>query len=87
MTCHYVTLPTGGTAIVCTAGGAKRCPCGRLANRLCDWKLPSKRSGTCDAPLCGRCSTSPAPGRDLCAAHADAFRQWQAIWSAAGSGA
>jgi hypothetical protein len=49
----------------------KRCKgCGRPATLERDWKIPTRRSGTCDAPLCDRCSTSPAPGKDLCPKHA-----------------
>jgi hypothetical protein len=56
----------------------KRCPCGRRADRLCDWKVEGKRSGTCDAPICSRCSTKPAPEKDLCAKHAVALEEWRA---------
>lgn len=73
MTCHHVSLPGGGSAIVCTSGRAQRCSCGNRATLLCDWKMPNKRSGTCDAPLCPRCTTSPAPDKDLCKKHADAW--------------
>lgn len=76
MTCHHVTIPGGGSAIVCTQ--TRRCKCGRRAPLLCDWKIPSKRSGTCDAPICKRCVTSPQPGKDLCAKHAKAFEAWKA---------
>jgi hypothetical protein len=40
--------------------------------------VPGKRSGTCDAPICNVCGISPAPGKDLCAEHKVAFREWQA---------
>ena len=53
-----------GVAIVCTRG--RRCPCGRPATLECDWKVPTRKSGTCDAPICTGCTTSPAPGKDLC---------------------
>lgn len=78
MACEHVTLPGGGTAIIC---GSKRhfqkCRCGNRATLLCDWKIPGadepslvKVSGTCDAPLCPRCTSSPAPEKDLCPKHA-----------------
>lgn len=51
-------------------GPTQRCKCVRRATRLCDWKVPTKKSGTCDAPLCERCAIVPAPGKDLCQAHA-----------------
>lgn len=67
MTCHRVQTPHG-VAIVC--GPTKRCKCGNRATRECDWKVPTKKSGTCDAGLCPRCTTSPAPEKDLCPKHA-----------------
>lgn len=74
--CSVVKMPGGGVAIVCSRGHkAKRCACGRAANRLCDWKVKAKRSGTCDVPLCELCTHSPASEKDLCPKHA-------AEWSA-----
>lgn len=69
--CTRVAIPGGGVAIVC--GSVRRCACGRKATRLCDWKVRTRKSGTCDKPICDRCTTSPAPDKDLCAAHA---AQW-----------
>ncbi|MBB3691485.1 hypothetical protein [Sphingomonas sp. BK580] len=54
-----------------------------MATLACDWKVPTRRSGTCDAPICTRCTTSPAPEKDLCAAHAAAFETWRAARAAA----
>lgn len=76
MTCDRVAMPGGGTAIVCSA--TRRCKCRRRATLLCDWKVPERASGTCDAPLCDRCTTSPTPGKDLCSKHAQAFAVWKA---------
>ena len=74
MTCDRVV---GGTvAIVCSA--TRRCKCGTRATLACDWKVATRRSGTCDAPLCPRCTTSPARDKDLCPKHAIAFEQWKA---------
>src|SRR5215813_2507800 len=81
MACEHVKLPGGGSAIVC---GARRphtkCGCGRRATLLCDWKMENptdhkfaRGSTTCDKPLCERCTTSPAPDKDLCPKHAEAF--------------
>lgn len=68
---------TGGVAIVCgTFGSRKRCGCGAAATLACDWKVASRRSGTCDAPLCVRCAFSPAEGKDLCPDHRDAYARW-----------
>lgn len=82
MPCEHVTMPGGGHAIVCTSRRRQRCACGRVANRACDWKVPNRRSGTCDAPICRTCSTSPAKDKDLCPEHAQAFAEWKAARSA-----
>jgi len=76
VTCQNISLPGGGHAIVC--GPTRRCKCGRKATLECDWKVPSRKSGTCDRPICDRCTISPAPGKDLCPAHAAEFQQWKA---------
>lgn len=77
MTCEAVKLPGGGTAIVCSSRRRARCACGARAPLLCDWRMPKRRSGTCDAPVCKRCATSPAPEKDLCPEHAEMFQDWQ----------
>ena len=82
MACEQVSLPGGGVAIVCGTRSRQRCGCGTHATRLCDWKVAGKRSGTCDRPLCERCSTSPAAEKDLCPDHAQAFEDWCARRSA-----
>lgn len=80
MTCEHIELPGGVRGIVC--GRSKRRPkckgCGAPATLECDWKKPRKRSGTCYAPICDRCSVSPAPDKDLCPDHAIKFKEWQA---------
>ena len=43
------------------------------ARLLCDWKLPSGR--TCSKPICERCTTKPAPEKDLCPEHAKAWAE------------
>jgi len=65
MNCQHI-----GNAIVCGTRRRQRCKCGRPAGLLCDWKVDGKRSGTCDAPICDGCTTSPAPNKDLCPTHA-----------------
>ena len=82
MTCHHVPLAGGGHAIVCTREKTQRCACGRRATLLCDWKVPGKRSGTCDAPICSSCTTSPARDKDLCPKHAEEYQAWRAQRSA-----
>ena len=75
MQCQVVPMPGGGNAIVC--GPTTRCKCGRKARLLCDWKMPSKASGTCDKPLCSSCTFSPAPDKDLCPKHKAEFEEWK----------
>jgi hypothetical protein len=75
MPCKHVSISGGATAIVCSRSRPRRCACGRPGTRLCDWKVKTKKSGTCDAAICDRCAHSPAPDKDLCAKHAD---EWQA---------
>jgi hypothetical protein len=77
LACERIPMPNGGAAIVCGTRRRQRCACGRPGTLLCDWKTPTTR-GTCDAPICARCTTSPAPDKDLCAKHAAAFEAWKA---------
>jgi hypothetical protein len=72
MGCQHVKLPGGGSAIVC--GATRRCGCGNRADLLCDWKVPAKKSGTCDKPLCARCTHKPRADKDLCPKHADEWK-------------
>lgn len=74
MPCEVLPLAGGGNAIVCSSGRAKRCACGGRAPFLCDWKVSTRRSGTCDAPICVNCATTPAPEKHLCPEHSTAFR-------------
>lgn len=78
MPCDLVTLPDGGRAFICSTGRAKRCACGARAPFLCDWKVPGKRSGTCDAPICAAHAASPAPDKHLCPTHDAAYAAWLA---------
>jgi hypothetical protein len=69
----------GARGFICTRGQRRRkCSvCKRpTASRECDWKKPKKKSGTCDAPLCDRCTFSPAEDKDLCPDHATAYEAW-----------
>lgn len=72
MPCTPTPTPHG-IAIVCTR--SQRCKCGRRSTKLCDWKIPAKKSGTCDVPLCDRCTYEPAPDKDLCPKHR---AEWEA---------
>ena len=71
----HIRLP-GGVCILRMAGKRpKNCPCGVLSTRLCDWKVGAGR--TCDAPLCDNCTSSPAPGKDICPTHAAEWKKRQ----------
>lgn len=82
MTCQHVTVPGGYSAIVC--GPTRRCKCGRKATLLCDWKVPSRKSGTCDKAICDQCAVSVAPEKDLCPDHGLEFERWKAARSGTG---
>ena len=79
MTCTPIKLDNGATGFVCPRGKRPiRCTqCGKPGDLLCDWKVKGKASGTCDAPICERCTMSPAPDKDLCPDHAKAFDKWK----------
>lgn len=72
--CIRVKLPGGGTAILTGSFPVEsRCHCGKLATRMCDWKVGP--TTTCDQPICESCTTSPKPDKDLCPKHA---KMWEA---------
>lgn len=75
MPCIPFKTPDGATGIMCTGRQRKkRCSgCGRPADLLCDWKVKTRKSGTCDKPICSRCTFSPLPGKDLCPDHQAEF--------------
>lgn len=83
MPCRHFTVrgPDGqpmANAIICgPKPRRRRCSaCGELgATRECDWKVG--RDKTCDALLCERCTTQPRKDKDLCPAHAQAWRDWE----------
>lgn len=96
MKCAVVRVG-GVTAIVCgSPRKPKKCAeCGKApGTRLCDWKVlknvqtrdggTQQVRGTCDKPLCDVCAFPPAHKKDLCAEHAQAFKQWKAARDAAG---
>ena len=72
MVCRQIKI---GDASAFVCGPARRCRCGRPATKECDWKVPARKSGTCDAPLCDSCATAPAPEKDLCPRHAEEWRR------------
>jgi hypothetical protein len=68
--CHHV--------IVCGGHARRRfCACGRPADFLCDWKVPAKKSGTCDKPVCAAHAQQVAPGKHLCPEHQRRWDHWK----------
>lgn len=77
MDCQIVQVD-GVRAIVCGDHRRPKCKaCGKPSDRQCDWKMPGKRSGTCDAHVCSSCAVQPAPEKDLCPAHAKDWEVWK----------
>lgn len=77
MVCTPTSFPGGGVGFVCTTGRRRSCGCGKRATQQCDWKVPTRKSGTCDRYICEACSTKPADDKDLCREHAVAFESWK----------
>jgi hypothetical protein len=75
--CQRIEYPDG-VAIIC--GGPHRtkfCACGRVASLECDWKVKTRKSGTCDAPICAKCALQVGPDKHLCRAHQKAYEDWK----------
>jgi hypothetical protein len=65
--------------IVCSKRGKEPAPCaycGSRSSRLCDFPVTKERGvkGTCDVPLCARCTSRIAGDGDLCREHAPMFK-------------
>jgi hypothetical protein len=77
--CESIKLANGTHVIACGDRRNHRfcVVCGREAVALCDWKIPSKESGTCDRPMCAKHSKEVARGKHLCPEHAQAWESWQ----------
>jgi hypothetical protein len=76
--CEHFQLDNGTLAIIC--GGRvqrKFCQCGREAKFVCDWKVSSRTSGTCDRPLCVSHSKQVAPLKHLCQEHQRLYGEWK----------
>lgn len=72
MACHRYISPDGQVAaIVCgPRQRLRRCSvCGKNAGLLCDFPDASRRSRTCDKPLCAVCARKASGGRDYCPSH------------------
>jgi hypothetical protein len=81
-----IRMPDGNVAWLRMAGKrpAPCAQCGAPSAKLCDWILKSsdtqpppivgraksRRVRTCSTPICDACTSSPAPGKDLCPTHA-----------------
>jgi hypothetical protein len=54
MPCEHVKFADGSSAIICSDRRTAKqcCSCGRACDFLCDWKVASRKSGTCDRPIC-----------------------------------
>jgi hypothetical protein len=46
------------------------CPSRLCSFVLCDYPMPPRKSGTCDAWVCTDCATHREPDRDYCPQHA-----------------
>jgi hypothetical protein len=44
-------------------------PCVRWAPLRCDFPTPTRKSGTCDKPLCKQCAVSVGEDLDHCPSH------------------
>ena len=77
--CDEIKLPDGDSLLVCGLRAFRKyCACGRHADFLCDWKVPSRKSGTCDAPICAHHAKQVAPGKHLCPLHQKQYDAWKA---------
>ena len=77
--CDEIKLPDGDSFLVCGLRAFKKfCACGRHADFLCDWKVPARKSGTCDAPICSHHAKQVAPGKHLCPLHQKHYEDWKA---------
>jgi hypothetical protein len=69
MVCEVVKGPFGPMIVCGPRRPRKRCACGAVATLQCDWPVPGKASGTCDAWLCRRCARHVGADTDYCPAH------------------
>jgi hypothetical protein len=77
--CDEIKLSDGNRMIVCGLRAFRKfCACGRQATLLCDWKIASRKSGTCDAPICAHHAKQVAPGKHLCPLHQKHYDDWKA---------
>jgi len=77
--CERMKFEDGSVAFLCGVRPRPHtfCRCGRQADFLCDWKVPERKSGTCDAPICQTHAREVAPEKHLCVFHSHAFDLWR----------
>jgi len=80
MPCRPLTSLDGKTVGFACSRGRRSKPCAycsRPSSRLCDFPVMKDHGikGTCDCPLCDRCTTGFAREGDLCRAHAPLWDQ------------
>lgn len=74
MSCDRLDTGNGVHATICNRG--KKRPycsvpgCDRPAGRQCDFPIPKKKSGTCDANLCQTHAATQGEELDYCPPHA-----------------
>lgn len=60
----------GAVTIIACGRRRKRCACGRIATKKCDFPLSGAKGGTtCDADICDGCATPIGPNVDYCGPH------------------
>lgn len=76
--CDEIKLVNGSTVLICGTGASQFCVvCGRLATALCDWKVSTRNTGTCDRPICQTHGKQVAAGKHLCPEHQVAYQGWK----------
>jgi hypothetical protein len=64
--------------IICGMSTQRFCACGRPATILCDWKVPTHKSGVCNRAVCSRHARKVAPDKYVCLPeHANAYELWK----------
>jgi hypothetical protein len=76
--CEKIKLATGDSLLVCGLRTFRKfCACGRHATLLCDWKVSTHKTGTCDRPICAHHGKQVSPGKHLCPLHQKHFDDWK----------
>jgi len=77
--CEHVKMSNGDSAFLCGLKTfRKHCKCGAEATALCDWKVPARKSGTCDEPICAAHAKVVGHGRKhLCPLHSHEYDAWK----------